>query len=335
MVTLVLGVAFAFGIGAGDETMATMVGSGAMRLKRVVILAGILATMGALFLSSGVAQSIGSGLLNLSPAVMTRYQGWVLISILISVSTWLVIASKTGLPVSTTYSIIGAFIGIALCAPLLGTDFLSVIHWEQMQEILLGWIVSPILGLGCSLAISFAVNHFMRRKIKGLAGMEKYERVLMVILIFLACFNQVNRAGNDAGKVMGIFYSLGLGGQINAFELGMMIIIASSSVGFGLFLVGRHLLRNVGRNLIVIRPSDAICIETSMSIVLSIANMLAIPISGGQVLIFAIIGLALVKHEPVNKKKLKHIIYSWIITFPVAMISTAAVFSVLLISFGI
>nr|MDO8109536.1 inorganic phosphate transporter [Candidatus Sigynarchaeota archaeon] len=335
LITLVLGVGFAFSIGAGDETLATLVGSGAMRLRRAVILGGVLAALGAMLFSSGVAQSIGTEMLNASVLDMSRYQAWIMVSILISVTVWILIASRIGMPVSTTYSIIGAFIGVALCGPLIGTDFSSALHWNQMQEIVLGWIFSPLLGLGSCLGISFLMNRFIRRRISGLAGLERIERVFMIILIFFSCFNELNRSGNDAGKALGIFYGLAGSGQIDPGMLVAMIVIGGIAVGLGLIIIGKYLLRNVGKHLIEIRPSDALCIEISMAIVLLMANLLALPISGGQVLIFAIVGMSLIKHETVNKRRLKRIVYSWIITFPVAALTSAAVLSLLLVVFRI
>lgn len=330
IVTLVLGVAFAFSIGSGDETMATTIGCGAMRLKHAVILAGILAALGAFFLSSGVAHSIGVNLLNLPPASTSRYQGWIMVSILVSVSTWMIVASKTGLPVSVTYCIVGGFIGVAFCAPLLGTDFSSAIHWDELETIVIGWIASPLLGLGCAIGITLVMKRFIRRRIRGLDDMEKMERVFMIVLIFIACFNQLNREGNDAAKALSIFHGLEFGGQIDETTFSIMLVIGSIAIGLGLIVVGRNLLRNVGKNIIEIRPSDAICIETSMSIVLLLANILSLPISGGQVLIFAIVGLSIVNHVTVNKKTLKRIIYSWIVTLPLAMFASAGVLALLL-----
>jgi PiT family inorganic phosphate transporter len=335
IITIVLGLAFAFGIGAGDETLATLVGSGGMRLRRAAILGGVLASVGALFLSQGVASAIGTELINQESIDFARYQAWILVSVLVSVTAWLVVASRTGLPVSTTYSIIGAFFGVALCAPLIGSDFFTILNWTQLQEIMVGWILSPLLGLGFALILGHLLKRLVRRKMRGLGGLEKLEHALMIVLVFFSCFNQLNRAGNDAGKALGIFYNLAAVGQIDGVMLVVLIVTGSIMIGLGLIIIGRHLLKSVGKNLIEIRPSDAICIEASMSIVLLLANMLALPISGGQVLIFAIIGLALSKHEPVNKKRLKKIVYSWIITFPLAAVSSAGVLLLLITGFGI
>ncbi|MHA1714574.1 MAG: inorganic phosphate transporter, partial [Promethearchaeota archaeon] len=216
IITLIFTLAFAFGIGSNDETMATTVGTGGLRIKYAVTLAGILAAIGALMLSSKVAKSIGTGLLNLGPDIMERYQTWIMISVLISVSSWLIIASRTGAPISGTHSVVGAVFGVGFCAGLLGTNFIDSIKWMGLQKVVLGWIFSPLLGLGCSLLISYVMRYAVIRKIKGLDQIEKVEKTFLILLIFLVSANQLNRAGNDAGNALGIFYALAQGGQISA-----------------------------------------------------------------------------------------------------------------------
>ncbi len=52
----------AFGIGANDETMATVVGSGSLKLRIALIIGGVLVLIGCMFLSSSVGKTIGAGL---------------------------------------------------------------------------------------------------------------------------------------------------------------------------------------------------------------------------------------------------------------------------------
>ncbi|MBN2154306.1 MAG: inorganic phosphate transporter [Candidatus Lokiarchaeota archaeon] len=333
-ITIVLGVVFAFSIGASDETLATLIGSGGIRLRYALIIGASLAGAGAYFLSHGVAESIGSDIINGSAVDLARFQAWILISILISVTAWLLVSSRTGVPVSTTYSIVGAFIGVAFCAPLLNTAFPEAIRWDQLGDVFVGLVASPVLGLAIAYAVAIGIKRFVRRRIGSLSGLENFERVLLIVLVFFSFFNQLNRAGNDAGKALGIFYGLAAGGQIDSLGLALLLVTGSAAVGLGLLLFGRNLLKNVGKNLIEIRPSDAICIETSMSVVLVLANLLGLPISGGQVLVFSILGLSLSKHEPINNRKLKRMVYSWIVTLPVAALSTAGILALLLLGLG-
>ncbi|MBD3187033.1 hypothetical protein GF325_09415 [Candidatus Bathyarchaeota archaeon] len=324
-VTIAFTMAFAFGIGSNDETMATTVGTGGIRLKRATLLAAILATAGSFFLSDKVARSIGTGLINLPQTTLETYQPWILLAVLVAVSSWLILASRIGAPVSGTHSVVGAIIGVAACAPFLGSTFIETLKLGGLFNVILGWIFSPLLGLGCAILVSWVTRKAIKTKIRGLQTMERFERNFMILLVILVAFNQLNRAGNDAGNALGIFHALVAGNQVKEDYLMLLLGGGSISIGLGLFIVGRRLLKSVGTNIIELRPSDAFCIETSVLIVLTVCNLLGLPISGSHVLIFAIIGVALVKREPVDKKSLRRIAFTWIVTFPVTALICAAV----------
>ncbi|MHA1888182.1 MAG: inorganic phosphate transporter [Promethearchaeota archaeon] len=65
-------------------------------------------------------------------------------------------------------------------------------------------------------------------------------------------------------------------------------------------------------------PSDAFSIQISTSIVIFLAIILGLPVSGSHILIFTVIGAGRVKDERPDKKSFRKMVLSWIITFPVA-----------------
>lgn len=56
-------------------------------------------------------------------------------------TVWLIIATKFGLLVSTTHSIIGGIIGYGIVY-----GGLSIVNWGKMTQVVLSWILSPIVG---------------------------------------------------------------------------------------------------------------------------------------------------------------------------------------------
>ncbi|HJM19078.1 MAG TPA: DUF47 family protein [Candidatus Thalassarchaeaceae archaeon] len=146
----------AWNIGANDvaNAMGTSVGSGALTLKRAIIVAAVFEFAGAVFFGSHVTDTIRKGVLDfgsdgfsyeLSQNLMYGFLG-----ALLAAAIWLTIATKYGLPVSTTHSIVGGVIGMGL--------FIQVdsVNWGKVFEIVLSWIVSPLLG-GIIAYLSFIV----------------------------------------------------------------------------------------------------------------------------------------------------------------------------------
>lgn len=54
---------------------------------------------------------------------------------------WINIATYTKSPVSATHSVIGGLVGAGIVA--LG---LNAIHWGVIGQIVISWIVSPVMG---------------------------------------------------------------------------------------------------------------------------------------------------------------------------------------------
>ena len=59
-------------------------------------------------------------------------------------ATWLTIATRYGLPVSTTHSIIGGILGVGLILEVKHDT--SLIDWEVVRKVVMSWIASPLMG---------------------------------------------------------------------------------------------------------------------------------------------------------------------------------------------
>jgi PiT family inorganic phosphate transporter len=106
IIFLIISIIISFGIGANDETMATLYGSKTLSMKELLILATIFAILGATLLGNNVSETVGKDLLAI------EVTNSIVLTILISTSIWLIVSSAFGLPISTTHATIGAIIGI-------------------------------------------------------------------------------------------------------------------------------------------------------------------------------------------------------------------------------
>ncbi len=163
LIILILAVVFGFymawGIGANDvaNAMGTSVGSGALTLRRAVILAAILEFSGAFLAGTHVSETVRKGIVD--PAIfagdgMSFMLG--MLSALLAAGVWLQLASWKGWPVSTTHSIVGAVIGFGLAY-----GGISAIYWGKVGTIASSWIISPLL----SGTISYFIFRILLRNI--------------------------------------------------------------------------------------------------------------------------------------------------------------------------
>ena len=141
---IIFGLYMTWGIGANDvaNAMGTSVGSGAVTVKQAILIAAVMEFAGAYLAGGGVASTISKGIVD-----TTMYEGQPellvlgMLAALLSAAIWLMIATQRGWPVSTTHTIVGAVVGMAIAG--LGMD---AVKWDKMGEIVASWFVSPVLG---------------------------------------------------------------------------------------------------------------------------------------------------------------------------------------------
>ncbi|MBJ7448884.1 MAG: inorganic phosphate transporter [Parachlamydiales bacterium] len=156
---IVLAFYMAWNMGANDvaNAMGTSVGSGALTLRKALLLAAVLEFCGAFFVGSEVSQTIESGIVNTQLFVDDpRQLVFGMLASLLAAGVWLQVASYYGLPVSTTHSIVGALIGFGLVAKGPGS-----IQWGEFGKIVLSWVLSPLLGG----VFAYLIFSFVRKRI--------------------------------------------------------------------------------------------------------------------------------------------------------------------------
>jgi len=142
----------AWNIGANDvaNAMGTSVGSRALTLKQAVIIAAIFEFSGAFFAGDAVTDTVRKGILSVDfsdpmiDAAFSQDIAFGFIAAMMAAATWLTIATRYGLPVSTTHSIIGGIIGVGLILEVKHDT--SLIDWEVVQKVVMSWIASPLMG---------------------------------------------------------------------------------------------------------------------------------------------------------------------------------------------
>ncbi|HEV8524003.1 MAG TPA: inorganic phosphate transporter, partial [Terriglobales bacterium] len=138
---LVLALAYANGTNDVSKAIATLVGSGVTNYRTAIIWGAIWTTVGAA--ASGVVagamlNTFSSGLLQPGVATPPALAG----AVLIGAIAWVLVASRTGLPVSTTHALAGALVGGGLVA--IGSD--GLIWTVLSQKIALPLLLSPVLA---------------------------------------------------------------------------------------------------------------------------------------------------------------------------------------------
>jgi len=164
----------AWGVGANDvaNAMGTSVGARAITIKQAIIIAMIFEFAGAWLAGGEVTSTIRSSIIDVETAGFDERPELLvygMLSSLLAAGIWLIIASRYGLPVSTTHSIIGAIVGFAA----VGISF-DAIMWGQIGSIVASWVVSPLVAGIISFSLFMTVQHLVLSTDNPFANAKKY-----------------------------------------------------------------------------------------------------------------------------------------------------------------
>lgn len=166
----------AFGIGANDaaNAWATAVGSGALPLRFAVVIGGIFEWIGAMALAYGPAKTVTKGstdrddpecyACSYCDSNITSY-GVSMFAALLAGGLFLLIATFSKLPVSTTHAIIGATVG----ATVTNVGF-KCLSWDWdggLVGVIASWFISPVLSGIVAVFIYFITKFTILRPFWG------------------------------------------------------------------------------------------------------------------------------------------------------------------------
>ena len=151
LILFVLLAILAFANGSNDVSkgIATLVGSGVTNYRKAIawgtmwtVIGGILAIL----FSMAVVKTFATGVLTNADNI-TRVAPMLPVSVVLGAIVWILFASWTGLPVSTTHTITGALCGAGLTAS--GWD--GILWTSLTQKIAIPLAASPVMAVGLAL----------------------------------------------------------------------------------------------------------------------------------------------------------------------------------------
>ncbi|ELM1287972.1 inorganic phosphate transporter [Campylobacter coli] len=147
----IFGIFMAFNIGGNDvaNSFGTSVGAKTVTIKQALIIAAVFELSGAIFAGAEVTKTIRSGIVIFPEQFDPMLFVAIMLAALLSSGVWIFIATKKGLPVSTTHSIVGGIVGASIMMGLLkfdGIQTLSMVKWSEILRIAISWVASPLLG---------------------------------------------------------------------------------------------------------------------------------------------------------------------------------------------
>jgi PiT family inorganic phosphate transporter len=299
------------------NSIATVVSTRVLTPAKAVMWAAFFNFAAAFTFGTGVAKTIGSGMIDLESVDTTVIFAGLCGAIVWNIFTW-----YFGLPTSSSHALIGGYAGSAVAKA--GPAVIIASGWTKtLAFIVLAPVIGMILGFILMALTLWVVRGESPRRVDN--GFRKLQ------LLSAAAYS-LGHGTNDAQKTMGIIAGvLYKSGYIAAFDVPMwVILLAHSAIALGTLSGGWRIVKTMGQRITALRPIGGFCAEGSAAACLFGLAMNGIPVSTTHTITGAIIGVGSTRRlSAVRWGVTKHIIWAWLMTIPAAAAVAAIVYKVL------
>jgi len=316
LVSIVILVALAFdfvnGFHDAANSIATVVATRVLSPRMAVLWAAGFNFIAAFSVGTGVANTVGAGLIDLKYVTPL-----VILAGLVGAITWDLITWWFGLPSSSSHALIGGYAaaGIARAAHLRGLDrsfdILIAGAWIKTLAFI---VIAPLIGM--ALAYSLMVGMYWMFRRMHPAKMDPYFRKVQLASSALLSFSH---GANDAQKTAGVITGVLLtSGKLSKFEVPAWVIVAAySAISLGTLSGGWRIVHTMGSRLTRLRPRSGVCAETAAAISILFATRMGLPISTTHVVAGSIAGVGAIQRlKAVRWGLATNIMWAWVLTIP-------------------
>ncbi len=326
---VIAGLYMAWNIGANDlaNAMGTSVGSGALSLKQVIIVAGVFEFLGAVMFGKRVTSTIAKGIIPVDSIKMIDPHIVVIgmLAAILAAGFWITLATFYNLPVSTTHSIVGAVLGFGLVTAYQGLISLSSIDWGMLVKIVGSWLVSPVLGAVLAYIIFSIIRILFLQKTDHPYNIEKK---FVKLQILTACYIAFAHGSNDVANAVGPLYAgLDALGAVNTVVPIWVMAVGGLGMVIGLATWGYRVIETIGTRITELTPTRGFSAEFATATVVVVHSFSSLPISTTHTLVGSVIGVGLAGGlAAVDLGVIWKIVASWVVTVPAAALTSAVLF---------
>jgi len=331
VVIIALALAFDFVNGFHDaaNSIATVVSTRVLTPLQGVAWAAFFNFMAAFVFGTAVAETIGSGLININ-----EIDNLVIFSGLVGAITWDLITWYIALPVSSSHALMGGYAGAAIVKA--GFDVLIISGWVKVLSFI---VIAPLIGFVLGTVFMMVLFRLFRKRTPG-----SVDSIFRRGQLVSAALYSLGHGTNDAQKTMGIIagalytvprYNHLVTDASGALMIPMWIVLmAHAAIALGTLSGGWRIIHTMGSRITRLVPMGGFAAETAGAITLFTSTALGIPVSTTQTITGAIIGVGAVRsRRAVHWGVAGQIVWAWILTIPVAAVIAAVVYLLLSLVF--
>jgi len=291
------------------NSIATVVSTRVLSPGKAVVWAAFFNFVAAFGFGTAVAQTVGSGMVDLKVVTLT-----VIFAGLTGAIVWDLVTWYYGLPTSSSHALFGGYAGAAVAK----AGFIAIIPSGWTLTIIF-IVLAPLIGLVVGLVLMTLSQWVLQgqtpRRVDG------FFRKMQ--LLSAAAFSLMHGA-NDAQKTMGIIAgALFTGGYLDREPGGTLpipywvILLANAAIALGTLSGGWRIIKTMGAKITKLQPIGGFAAETGAALAIYSATALGVGISTTHTITGAIVGVGASRRlSAVRWGVARQIMWAWVLTIP-------------------
>ncbi len=293
VVLLLAAVAFAFAVSIGAHYTGACMGmsfaAGAIRLGPALALMAPLALVGALVASGSVEETVGHGILEVTPVAIG-----VALAIVAAALVLTSVYNFVTVPTSTIQILVFSIVGAGLAT---GTP----IDWATIGVLLVVWAIAPFAAFGLGYAFVRLVD--TRRAPSSTPALPHGVALALVAVGAGASFAM---GANDVSNASGALVMTGFFGLFAA------ALIGGVGLAVGVLSWGRPILKTVAFDIVRLDPAMATMAQLAQATVILVSVAFGYFTSMNQALVGAMVGAGLARgRSTVQRSAVRGILIGW------------------------
>jgi phosphate/sulfate permease len=313
VLVVVVALAFDFTNGFHDtaNAIATSVSTRALT-PRVAVLVAAVANLAGAFVTTAVAKTVGQGIIDTNLATEET-----VLAALFGAIAWNLVTWWSGLPSSSSHSLIGGLIGAAIAQ-----SGLEGVDWSGVKDkVLIPALIAPVLAFAGGYVLLLALFWIFKWASPGIAN-----RGFRLGQLGSGTFMAFTHGANDAQKTMGVIaLALFTYGAIDSFYIPWWVIVMSGvAIAAGTYAGGWRIMRTLGQRLYNMEPPAGFSAQTCAGVTIWLATRLGYPLSTTHVISGSVLGSGATKRlSAVRWGVAGSILVAWLLTLPAAGVVAA------------
>jgi PiT family inorganic phosphate transporter len=324
---------WAMGGNDAANSMGTSVGARILTLRRAIIILALFAILGAVLEGHHVMKTVGKGIVLFEnenaawaeadnfgiPAGVEptpfAFTPWAAFASVFAAAVWVMVATRLGLPVSTSHSIVGGVMGAGFALMFLNAPAFAAagvtISFTKFSHIALSWVLTPFGAIAFAY-LAYRISSRLLRRVKNIALLNTIYSIMVVATASYVAYSfGANDVGNAAGAVLA---------ANPTFSMQMIALFAGVAIVCGAITYSRRVIDTIGKRITILAPATAFAALFGAALTVHIFTQFGIPVSTSHAAVGGVIGAGLVGGvSAVSGRKVGWISLAWVITPLVAM----------------